>query len=144
MMREEFVTKSILGFLKTKGYSIISFDFPQSGTGILLHPDIPQDKNGGIKPDIIASKGRFLLIMENKERYWKDDFEKLHRLKTCVDYTRDLKKLHSQYNTTFLKVGVGIPNNKKTIEKALESGRLVDFIIVVDEHGDCKVIFGKV
>lgn len=144
MIEEEFITKAILTFLKAKKYNIISFDFPQSGTGILLHSDVSRDKNKGIKPDVIASKGELMIVMENKNKYWREDFEKLHKLKIGADYTSDLKKLQSKCNTAFLKVGVGIPNSKNVVKKALETAYLIDFIISVDEEGKCEVIFGKI
>ncbi|MBC7333694.1 MAG: hypothetical protein H5T85_04430 [Actinobacteria bacterium] len=143
-MKEEFVTKAILKFLRDKGYFVIAFDFPQSGTGVLLHPDTPQDRNEGIKPDIIALKDKILIMMENKDRYWKGDFEKLHELKTTGNYTHSLNKLHMEYNTSALKVGIGIPNSKRTVEKVLKTKHLVDFIIAVDEQGKCEIIWGNV
>ena len=36
-MREEQVTKNILDWLESNGWKIICYDFPQSGTGVLLH-----------------------------------------------------------------------------------------------------------
>lgn len=38
-MREENVTKKIIKYLKKNEWEIISFDFPQSGTGIMILPD---------------------------------------------------------------------------------------------------------
>lgn len=142
-MKEEIVTKAILEFLRNKGYRIVSFDFPQSGTGLLLHPDTRKDKNEGIKPDIIASKGNILIIMENKDRYWKQDFEKLHELKTSRSYEQSLNDLHTDCKTSILKVGIGIPENKTTVAKALEAKHLVDFIVVVDKNEKCKVMYGE-
>lgn len=143
MMREEIVTKAILKFLISKGYHIVSFDFPQSGTGLLLHPNIRKDKNEGVKPDIIASKGNILIMMENKAKYWKQDFEKLYELKTSGSYEQSLNKLHRDCNTSILKVGVGIPETKTTVAKALETKHFVDFIVAVDKNGRCKVIYGE-
>lgn len=46
MMSEEQVTKLILEWLLNKKWNIIAFDFPQSGTGIYLHPnDQSSEKN---------------------------------------------------------------------------------------------------
>ncbi len=142
-MKEEIVTKAILKFLENKGYRIVSFDFPQSGTGLLLHPDTRKDKNEGIKPDIIASKGNILIIMENKDRYWKKDFEKMYELKTSESYKHSLNALHRDCNTSILRVGIGIPESRTTVAKALETKHLVDFIVVVDKNWKCKVIYGE-
>lgn len=38
-MTEEQVTKAILQYLQNKGWHIVCFDFPQSGTGRVLHPN---------------------------------------------------------------------------------------------------------
>jgi hypothetical protein len=140
LVKEEFVTKSIMLFLKEKEYFIIAFDFPQSGTGILLHPDKHIDKNDGIKPDIIAVKGNKLIVMENKNRYCKSDFMKLCKLKKGIDYTGDMEKLHRQYDATLLKVGVGVPDKIKIIEKATSCEHMIDFIIAVSQNGSCKVL----
>ncbi len=142
-MNEEIVTKAILKFLKKKGYRIVSFDFPQSGTGFLLHTDTCKNKNEGIKPDIIASKGNILIIMENKDRYWKKDFEKMYELKTSKLYKQSLNRLHRDCNTSILKVGIGLPKSKKRIAKALETKQLVDFIVAVNENGKCMMIHGE-
>lgn len=143
-MTEEFVTQSIIRHLAKHGYTIVSFDFPQSGTGILLHPDASRDKNEGIKPDIVASRDELLVVMENKNRYCKKDFEKLHCLKTSTHYALDLKKLHNICKTTTLNVGVGIPDAPRVIQRALSTRCLIDFIIGVDEDGNCNVIWGNI
>ena len=44
-MNEEEVTKSILSKLRSDSWTIISFDFPQSGTGKTLHPNESSNKN---------------------------------------------------------------------------------------------------
>lgn len=38
-MTEEQVTKALLQHLTDNGWHIVSFDFPQSGTGKVLHPN---------------------------------------------------------------------------------------------------------
>jgi hypothetical protein len=52
------VTKTILSYLSSKGWNIVAYDFPQSGTGIMLHPDrnYSEKNKGGIIPDIVAVK----------------------------------------------------------------------------------------
>jgi hypothetical protein len=143
-MNEEFITKAIMKFLVKQGFCIVSFDFPQSGTGILLHPDNTNDKNDGIKPDIIASKGNILTVMENKDRYWKRDFEKLHQLKESGSYAKALEQLHIAHKTSSLIVGVGIPNVESTIVKAISTKSFVDFIVSVDSNGNCCLISGSI
>ena len=38
-LTEEQATKAILDWLEENGWKIICFDFPQSGTGVSLHPN---------------------------------------------------------------------------------------------------------
>ena len=84
LMREEKVTISILKWLEKNGWKIITYDFPQSGTGILLHKNSisrNQKNKNGIIPDIIAKKSNTVVYFENKDRYFEDDFTKINSLK---------------------------------------------------------------
>lgn len=80
--------------------------------------------------------------MENKDKYCRKDFEKIHKLKSSGLYEQSLKELHRSCGTSTLKVGIGIPEKSETIEKALKKCGMVDFIVVVDENGGCKVLYG--
>ncbi len=44
-MTEEQVTKAILNHLVKNCWKIICFDFPQSGTGKYIHPNVSCSKN---------------------------------------------------------------------------------------------------
>jgi len=81
-MTEEQVTKAILSAFIESNWNIISYDFPQSGTGKMLHPNgYNEHKNiGSIIPDIIAVKESTCLFMENKNRVDKNDFFKINLL----------------------------------------------------------------
>jgi hypothetical protein len=71
-------------------------DFPQSGTGILLHKNSlsrHQKNRGGIIHDIIAKKSNVVVYFENKDRYYEDDFTKTEDLKVKNEYTESLTKL---------------------------------------------------
>ncbi len=67
-MREEKVTIHILNWLEANEWKIICYDFPQSGTGILIHPNIKETKTtknkGGVIPDIIAVKMETAVFFE--------------------------------------------------------------------------------
>ena len=66
-MKEEQVTKSVLKWLLDNKWEIICFDFPQSGTGRLLHPNSTQEKNkGAINPDIVAVRDGVCLFSPQK------------------------------------------------------------------------------
>ena len=93
-MKEEFVTKSIIDFLKSKGWDIFNFDYPQSGRGYLIHPSDRTHKNKkSIIPDIIAYKDSKCIIMENKPYFYTEDFTKLDDLSNNDIYMNSLKNL---------------------------------------------------
>ena len=63
-MTEEQVTKALLQYLTDNGWHIVCFDFPQSGTGRVLHPNNADgEKNkDSIIPDIVAIKNNISLL----------------------------------------------------------------------------------
>lgn len=67
-MTEEQVTKALLRYLTDNGWHIVCFDFPQSGTGRVLHPDSTdgQKNKDSIIPDIVAVKNNILLFFETR------------------------------------------------------------------------------
>ena len=89
-IKEEEVTKRILKWLVETGWEIICFDFPQSGTGRQLHPNIRTNQTDGvIIPDIVAIKNGTVLDFENKDRFVLEDFEKILMLRTSNNYSDD-------------------------------------------------------
>ena len=138
-MNEESVTKSIIKYLKQNGWNIFSFDYPQSGTGFLIHPNDRLDKNKkAIIPDIIANKESICIIMENKSRYYEKDFIKLDNLKNDVNYSNDLNSILKRLNCDNIKYGIGLPLKDFLQNKSDEHIKLVDFIITVDDSKNCK------
>ena len=138
-MNEESVTKSIIKYLKQNGWNIFSFDYPQSGTGFLIHPNDRLDKNKkAIIPDIIANKESICIIMENKSRYYEKDFIKLDNLKNDVNYSNDLNSILKRLNCNNIKYGIGLPLKDFLQNKSDEHIKLVDFIITVDDSKNCK------
>lgn len=138
-MREEKVTIHILNWLEVNEWEIICYDFPQSGTGILIHPNIREAKTnknkGGIVPDIIAVKMKTAVFFENKDRYVKSDFEKLRTIKLEGNYSDGLAKLLEPYQIKNIFYGIGIPNKEKDIIKGIENIQDIDFLISVNEDG---------
>lgn len=138
-MNEEFVTKSIIYYLKRNGWNIFSFDYPQSGTGFLIHPNDRFHKNKeSIIPDIIANKDSICIIMENKSFFYKDDFIKLDELSNSEIYTNDLEKLTARLGCEKILYGIGLPNTVEIANKNQYIINLVDFIITVDKSKNCK------
>lgn len=131
-MKEEKVTKNILDWLESNGWKIICYDFPQSGTGVLLHlnNDKRTEKNkGGIIPDIIAVKNDIGIFFENKDRFYKSDFDKLNEIKTESNYSDSLVQLLNGLNVKAIYYGIGIPQLEKDIEKSKLHLEKIDFLI---------------
>lgn len=136
-IREEDVTKAILKWLLDNGWDIITFDFPQSGTGKVLHPSNNTSKTeGAIIPDIVAFKKGIVVDFENKDRFVFSDFEKINFLKNTNIYDRSLSLLLKGHEYKKIYYGIGIPYSKHNISKAEEKKELVDFIVYVDKVGD--------
>jgi hypothetical protein len=137
-MTEERVTKAILQWLEKNRWNIVCFDFPQSGTGVLLHPNkkIRTSKNkGAIMPDIVAIKGTMVIIMENKDRFVLDDFNKIQDLRLGDDYSESISKLLEAYNYSQIFYGAGLPSTKNTESKIEDYKDKIDFAIFVKLDG---------
>lgn len=138
-MNEEFVTKSIIYYLKKNDWNIFAFDYPQSGTGFLIHPNDRMEKNKeSIIPDIIANKKFTCIIMENKSYYYEKDFIKLNNLKNDVSYVNDLSNILKRLNCKEIKYGIGLPEKDFIKNKSIKDISLIDFIITVDNSKNCK------
>jgi len=149
-MREETVTKNILNWLEKNGWTVVCYDFPQSGTGILLHPNNAKRTNknkGGIIPDIIAVKSNTALFFENKDRFYESDFNKLNKIKTEADYTNAFEKLLDGLNINTIYFGVGLPFVLKYFVKSKAHLSKIDFLLSTNEkkevliHYDPNAIF---
>lgn len=142
IMREERVTINILNWLEENGWQIVCYDFPQSGTGILLHPngDNRTEKNkGGIIPDIIAVKDNIALFFENKDRFYQPDFDKLFEIKTENNFSDSLNQLLSGFSISKIVYGIGIPEVKKHIEKSKTQLDKIDFLISTNDNKNVEV-----
>ena len=146
-MREERVTINILNWLECTGWKIVCYDFPQSGTGVLLHPNSDESRTtknkGGIIPDILATRNSVALFFENKDRFVLSDFEKLKEIKTIGNFSNSLNTILSDFNITSIYFGVGIPAIEKHIKKSLENIDGIDFLISTLENGEVQINFDK-
>ncbi len=135
-MKEEDVTKAIIKKLLSTGWDIICYDFPQSGTGRVLHPNDRDSKTlGAIIPDIVAIKAGIVLDFENKDRFVLSDFKKINNLRHSKDYSKSWELLLSgcQYSQIFY--GVGMPMSVTNYSKAEEYRDMVDFIVYLNDDG---------
>ena len=139
-MREEKVTINLLKWLESQGWSIICHDFPQSGTGLMIHPNSNANQNeknkGGIIPDIIAVRNSEAAYFENKDRFVKSDFAKLKEIKLSGNYSEGLNDLLKKYGVTKINYGVGIPSLTKEIDKSKEHLDGIDFLLSADNDGN--------
>lgn len=147
IMKEERVTINILNWLENNGWKIICYDFPQSGTGVLLHPNSIETRTsknkGAIIPDIIATKDNKALFFENKDRFVLSDFEKIKTIKTTGNYSDSLNKILSSYNITNIFYGIGIPSVEKHIDKSIKNIKGIDFLISTDDNGTVYINFDE-
>lgn len=139
-MTEEQTTIAIIDWLEANDWRIICFDFPQSGTGLMLHPNSNVNQNkknkGGIIPDIIAVKNSEAVFFENKDRYVKNDFDKLKDIKLTGNYSDNLGVLLKEFKITRINYGVGIPSIKKEIFKSKGNLEDIDFLVSSDIDGN--------
>ena len=135
-MTEEKITKAVIGWLQENGWEIVCFDFPQSGTGRVLHPNAGVRENtknkGGIIPDIVAVRGGIAVFFENKDRYLHSDFKKVQNLCSTNDYSDAIDALLSDHRIQSITYGVGGPDETTFIDRAFQSRDMIDFIVVTD------------
>ena len=143
-MREEQVTKAILDWLVKHQWRIVCFDFPQSGTGKVLHPnDGNNEKNKkSIIPDIVAVKGEIAVFFENKDRFYLADYKKQNSLKVKNEYSNAINRLLEGYNIQHIYYGIGLPTCKHSM-RSKEASVLVDFILTVEANKDVHVAYAK-
>ena len=147
IMTEEQVTKSILMWLEDNGWFIISYDFPQSGTGISIHSNnkIRKSKNDKvIIPDILAHKENKLVYFENKDRFVLSDFIKLNEVKSSGNYSESFNSLLENYDCQKMFFGVGLPNTRVSRLKSKSNINYIDFIIMTDGSNFCDVIYQSI
>lgn len=140
-MKEEQVTKAILKNLLANGWTIVCFDFPQSGTGKVLHPDERSSKTSkALIPDIVAVKSNIAVFFENKDRYYYLDYVKQNNLISHNEYTHDINQLLNRYSIEKIYYGIGLPLDKhKTGSK--KSAQLIDFISCVTDDGNVEYVY---
>jgi hypothetical protein len=146
-MKEERVTINLLNWLKYNNWEIICYDFPQSGTGILLHPNTVENRTtknkDGIIPDILATKNSVAIFFENKDRFVLSDFKKIKEIKNLGNYSNALNDILSDFYIRNIFYGIGIPAIEKYINKSLENIDGVDFLISTSESGEVQINFDK-
>ncbi len=141
LITEEFVTKHLIDFLKACGFTIFSYDFPQSGTGYAIRPNRDEanqsHKNLSIWiPDIIAFKDNYLCFFENKPVYSKSDIEKILFIKNSSLYTQKIDKLLKITKCQSTLYFIGYPSDAK-----LKDDRIPNHL---DGEFNVEIITGEV
>lgn len=134
---EEQATKAILDWLEANDWKIICFDFPQSGTGVSLHPneELRTTKNkGAFIPDIVAIKNRTVIFFENKDRFVLDDFFKVKNLRNKNDFSNSIERLLAEFEYTEILYGVGLVHSVFAEQMSSLHIDKIDFCVFY--HGD--------
>ena len=144
MMTEEFVTLSAMRWLEDTGWEIIAYEYPQSGTGVLIRPDDAVDRTKeAVTPDILAydrAHGAGLYF-ENKVAFSLADFRKIQMLRTATRYRRALSRLFPYGLPSRMGYGVAFLDLAANLGRARKYLQMVDFIIAVAASGSVRVIF---
>ncbi len=136
------MTLSIMDHLKKRGWTVVSFDFPQSGTGRMIHPEGKSKNKGGVIPDIIAKRESMCILMENKPIYTKSDFLKIGSILKDVSFNRALDDLKDELGVCRICGGIGLPL-QETEKIKPDTKELVDFVIGVALDSSCKTVYRK-
>lgn len=139
-LTEEQVTKSLLRWLIRNNWTIIAFDFPQSGTGRCLHPNNTDSKTDGIWiPDIVAHRENNLVFFENKDKFMYSDVEKVIWLKKTKNYLVAIHEITQNYNYDNIYYGIGFPHDQNNINKAEPYLEKVDFLLTAIDRDHANV-----
>jgi Holliday junction resolvase len=131
-MTEENITREAVRYLQHNGWVILSFDYPQSGTGYVLRPNESCSRNKAtIIPDIIAHNNDSCVFFENKVKFSENDYLKLKRLKLTNEYSKALDKVLSITGEKRVCIGIGLHDSKANIKFLLNHPDL-DYRLLVD------------
>ena len=142
-MTEEELTIALLEYLQANEWDIVCYDFPQSGTGRMIHPDDTNSKTeGGIIPDIVAVKKGVCLFFENKDHYDHPDFEKQGSLRSTTKYMKSIRQLLKGKNYSKIYYGIAIPE-KSVVCVTNDDKNLIDFIITLDNNLNPNIFYNS-
>ena len=146
-MTEEFVTRTLLTWLRFRSWNILSFDYPHSGTGYVLRPisiASQMSKNvGNLIPDIVANKNGITVIFENKVSFFSEDIEALFLMKDSKVYDSAIQNLHGNTTYSELRVGVGLASLPKNIVELHRHKSSLDFAFVIHADRKVEVVFDQ-
>lgn len=138
-LSEESITKFLLDYLKSNGFEIFAYDFPQSGTGYSIRPDAEKIGHKNLKnwiPDIIAIKNNALIFFENKDHNSSSDKRKINEIVSGEAYKNSISRLMARTNAKQYFIIIGMPFVFLNSDESLSFG--------VDAEFGCDLILNKV
>lgn len=138
-MSEEQVTRAVLSWLAAHGWEILDYDFPGGGTGRSFHVGGLSGKTEGfVIPDVIAWKRSCVLVMENKARDMKSDYDKIRRLSDGADFLRLLREAYPSRPIDRMIWGVAFSGSPRYLTLAKSAG--VGLVLQVNDDRNCRVV----
>ena len=136
-LTEERITRRMLSWLKDEGWVIVSYDYPQSGTGYSLHSKdrVDGSKNiGAIIPDIVAVKSGIAIFFENKVEFNIVDIEAIIALRGSGLYDKSISILLNPFKPiNKIQFGVALKESPKNLNKIIGHQSSLDFAFLVNE-----------
>lgn len=92
---EEFVTKTVISYLRENNWILLDYDFPGGGSGRSFKTTETKGKNKGtVIIDIIAVKEEVLLCLESKRIDTLSDYKKIQNLSQNSVFINNVKKTY--------------------------------------------------
>lgn len=143
-MREEVITKFAIQVLTAMGWQVLAYDFPQSGSTFRLRAassTTGATKNqGSIIPDVVAHKGRTVVIVETKPHEDRADVVKLLQLREqWKGYSASLNLLIAPEAYDHVRFGICIGLTEQAISPSTLALDL-DFVLGIRDNGTTVVV----
>lgn len=146
-LTEEVITRTILSWLKSSGWTLLSFDYPQSGTGYPLRPSrntVGTSKNlGTLIPDVVAFKNQVTVFFENKVKFFQGDIDALVTLRGGGPYEHSIKSLHGDLVSHQSFFGVGLESTPYNVKKLTGAVSCLDFAVLVSADLTVEVLLDQ-
>ncbi len=143
-MREEVITKFAIQALTSMGWRVLAYDFPQSGSTFRLRAtsviDGGSKNQGNIIPDVVAHKGRTVIIVETKPQEDRSDVVKLLELRDqWSDHAASLRVLIEPEAYDNVRFGICIGLAEQAIPR-MSFALDLDFVLGVQSNGLAVVV----
>lgn len=140
-MSEEQVTKAILVWLQSSGWTILDYDFPGGGTGRLFHLEessVFGKSQGVVIPDVVAVKNGCCLLMEDKQVDTLSDYAKIQGVSQSRKLLPLLMSAYPQENVRKVLFGIGFSGSARFSDLVSASG--VNLVLSVDDDFSVHVL----